>query len=202
MQKYVHRGAVVVVIVYSWIYNYLCNQYLSPLTLWVRIPLRWGVLDTTLYDQVCQWLATGRWFSLGTPVSSDNKTDRHDIAEILLKVVLNTITPNPCTWKEHISSDFYFVIGDKGKHCPLFWVKQAIVIDFATERSDIWRVIYWLLKGGCWPINIHLSTGTSDKIPWSQSTLFLFQPTSAVFEFYVNYSSCVTHFFLTEKIRY
>jgi hypothetical protein len=24
----------------SWIYNYLCNQYLSPLTLWVRIPLR------------------------------------------------------------------------------------------------------------------------------------------------------------------
>jgi len=23
----------------SWIYNYLCNQCLSPLTLWVRIPL-------------------------------------------------------------------------------------------------------------------------------------------------------------------
>jgi hypothetical protein len=28
---------------------------------------------------------------LGTPVSSTNKTDRHDIAEILLKVALNTI---------------------------------------------------------------------------------------------------------------
>jgi len=24
----------------SWIYNYQCNQYISPLTLWVRIPLR------------------------------------------------------------------------------------------------------------------------------------------------------------------
>ena len=24
----------------SWVYNYLCNQYLSPLTLWVWIPLR------------------------------------------------------------------------------------------------------------------------------------------------------------------
>jgi len=24
----------------SWIYNYLCNQYISPLTLWVRIQLR------------------------------------------------------------------------------------------------------------------------------------------------------------------
>jgi hypothetical protein len=30
-------------------------------------------------------------FSLGTPVSSTDKTDRHDITEILLKVALNTI---------------------------------------------------------------------------------------------------------------
>jgi hypothetical protein len=36
-------------------------------------------------------LATGPWFSPGTPVSSINKTDRHDIIEILLKVALNTI---------------------------------------------------------------------------------------------------------------
>ena len=42
---------------------------LSPLKLWVRIPLRRGVLDTTWCDQVCQWLATGRWFSPCTPVS-------------------------------------------------------------------------------------------------------------------------------------
>ena len=46
----------------------------------------------TLCDKVCQWLATGRWFSPGTLVSSTNKTDRHDITEILLKVVLSTIT--------------------------------------------------------------------------------------------------------------
>jgi hypothetical protein len=38
-------------------------------------------------------LATGRWVSPGSPVSSTNKTDRHDIAEILLSVALNTITP-------------------------------------------------------------------------------------------------------------
>jgi D-mannonate dehydratase len=30
----------------SWIYNYLCNQCLSPLTLSVQIPSRRGVLDT------------------------------------------------------------------------------------------------------------------------------------------------------------
>ena len=45
------------------------------------------MLDTTLYDQVCQW------FSLGTLVSSTNKTDHHDITEILLKVVLKIVTP-------------------------------------------------------------------------------------------------------------
>jgi hypothetical protein len=35
----------------NWIYNYLCNQCLSPLTLWVRIAIRRGVLDTTLCDK-------------------------------------------------------------------------------------------------------------------------------------------------------
>ena len=57
--------------------------------------------------KVCQWLATDRWFSsLCTPVSSINKTDRHDITEILLKVVLNTINPahiNEMTITEHLS---------------------------------------------------------------------------------------------------
>jgi len=31
----------------------------------------------------------------GTPVSYTNKTDSHDITEILLKMALNTITLNP-----------------------------------------------------------------------------------------------------------
>ena len=74
----------------SWIYNYLCNQCLSPLMLWVRISIR--ARCTTLCDKVCQWLATGWWFSLlWSLVSFTNKTDHHNIAEILLKVALNTI---------------------------------------------------------------------------------------------------------------
>jgi len=40
----------------SWIYNYLCNQCLSPLKLWVQILLRRGVLDTTICDKV--WSVT------------------------------------------------------------------------------------------------------------------------------------------------
>jgi hypothetical protein len=41
-------------------------------------------------DKVYQLLAQGRWFSPGTPASSTTKTGHHDIAEILLKVALNT----------------------------------------------------------------------------------------------------------------
>ena len=94
-------------------YNYLCNQCLSPLKLWGWIPFRRGVLDTTLCDQVCQWLMTGRWFSPGTPVSSTNKTDCHYITEILLIVALNTInlTPNQpflrSLWTIHTCKDFW-----------------------------------------------------------------------------------------------
>jgi hypothetical protein len=51
------------------------------------------LLDITLCDKVCQWLATDRWFSPGTLVSSTSKSYRHDITEILLKMTLNTITP-------------------------------------------------------------------------------------------------------------
>ena len=52
---------------------------------------RRGVLDITLCHNVCRWFATDRWFSAITTVSSTNQTDSHDITEILLKVVFNTI---------------------------------------------------------------------------------------------------------------
>jgi hypothetical protein len=42
-------------------------------------------------DKVYRLLSHGRWFSPGTPACSTNKTDRHDIAEILLKMALSII---------------------------------------------------------------------------------------------------------------
>ena len=77
---------------WSWSYGNWIYNCLSPLTLWVWIALRRDVLDTTLCYKVCPWLATGQWFSPGTPVSSTNETDRLDMTDILLKVALNTIT--------------------------------------------------------------------------------------------------------------
>ena len=41
-------------------------------------------------DQAYQLLAHGMWFSPSTPAPSTTKTGRHDTAEILLKVALNT----------------------------------------------------------------------------------------------------------------
>jgi hypothetical protein len=83
---------------------YAVNILPSDIDLWSmtlkinRVPdvaLVWNWYNAEQHYVVCQWLETGRWFSLGNPVSSTNKTDCHDITEILLKVVLNTINPNP-----------------------------------------------------------------------------------------------------------
>jgi hypothetical protein len=49
---------------------------------------------TAASDKVYQLLTHGRWFSPGTSASSTTKTGRHDIAEILLKVALNTKIQN------------------------------------------------------------------------------------------------------------
>ena len=82
-----------------------------PITTNVEFEPCSGKVYSILCDKVCQWLAAGRWFSPGTPVSFPNKTDRHDIAEILLKVALNTINqPNQFrNWPRVFFKEFVFV---------------------------------------------------------------------------------------------
>ena len=63
-----------------------------------------GVLDITVY----QWHTAGLWFSPGTLVSFTNKTDSHAIAEILLKVALNTMT---LTLKHHSTNVGFLITG-------------------------------------------------------------------------------------------
>jgi hypothetical protein len=50
----------------------------------------------------------------GTPVSSTNKTDHHDIAEIVLKVALNTIT--------------------------LTWTRPFLIQDWCVAKTVTWGV--------------------------------------------------------------
>jgi hypothetical protein len=65
---------------------------LSPIRVRARLCKlqKWCTRLAAASDKVYQLLAHGQWFSPGTPASSTTKTGRHDIAEILLKVALNT----------------------------------------------------------------------------------------------------------------
>jgi len=56
----------------------------------------------TASDKAYQLDAHGRWFSPGTPASFTTKTGRHDIAELLLKVALNT--------KKSINQSMYIIL--------------------------------------------------------------------------------------------
>ena len=67
------------------------NPAAASLPTFTYMPLRLGVLDIALCNKVCQWLAAGSWFSSGTPVSSSNKSDIHDVTEILLTPITLTL---------------------------------------------------------------------------------------------------------------
>ena len=77
---------------------------------------------------------TDRWFSLGTPASSTNKTDCLKIAEILLTVELNTIvlTPNP------------IIIVAKIMYIPFFMKFMHLRLRYKLQiwrfRHNIWQL--------------------------------------------------------------
>ena len=127
-----------------WINNYPCNQCLSLLALWVRIPFRRGVFDKTFCNKVCrQWFATDRWLSPGTPVYFINETDRHDITEILLNA-LNTIA------------------------IPLFWpVRFNSLINFRKIKTFPWS------RNGLWCNIPHFLFGFPEaKYIWHIANLY------------------------------
>ena len=93
--------------------------------------------NTTLCDKVCQWLAASRWVSV---VYTINKSDRHDITQILLKMALNTINLTN-DWNTELSIQKQFVIAVHGrfscnvsglillKHLPYFYL---LITGFVT----------------------------------------------------------------------
>jgi hypothetical protein len=64
-------------------------------------------------------LGAGGWFSPGTPVSFTIKTDSHNIAEMLLKVALNTIT---------LSLYFWYLVAIKTTKFDLMFVLHIIIV--------------------------------------------------------------------------
>ena len=82
--------------------------------------------------------AAGRWFSLGPLVSSTNKTDHHDITEILLKVALNKhhqtkpSQSKPRNW--FIQNNCNWHLNEIAQFCILFWWNLP------------WNAIRWIIK--------------------------------------------------------
>jgi len=86
-------------------------------------------------DKAYQLLAYGRWFSPGTPASSTTKTGCHDIAEILLKLALNTIKSikNQCIQiKKYYSLEQYIAIKNNNlKDFEKYWPPvKHVFLDF------------------------------------------------------------------------
>ena len=158
----------------SWIYNCVISAYHHSSCEFK--PSLWrDVLDTTLCDKACQWLATGRWFSPGTQVSSTNKTDCHDITEILLKVVLNTITLPPFSVGRYtgllhstlvfiVSVQFFRYIKARINHiCPLC-TRQTCLVGFLFFHNcklhcivNIYFVSFFVYTSLGWEVLLVLS---------------------------------------------
>jgi hypothetical protein len=116
----------------SWVVGLPSNSY-KPITntAWVRAWLcilqKRCTLLAAASDTVYQLPAHDRWFSPGTPASSTIKTGRHDIAEILLKVALNTKNQiNPVAFKSRCPGWFI------PSPFPLLSKKKTIKLIFAA----------------------------------------------------------------------
>jgi hypothetical protein len=96
----------------------------------------------------------GQWFSPGIPLSFRNKTDRHNITEILLKVVLNTITLALTPFKFY---DAYYIF--------------LIVQSFLHVLNILYNTLDWIGKFSC-----ILQPGHNEPrliALWGQSLFFL-----------------------------
>jgi hypothetical protein len=80
--------------------TYFCQELFHQIQCFLRKILKIEKL-TNVDNEKFAYLVAGWWFSPGILdlVSSTNKTDHHQISEILLEVTLNTITRNPLTSK-------------------------------------------------------------------------------------------------------
>jgi hypothetical protein len=76
----------------KWAYFFLLNDHIHYM-LWHMNFFVWVVPYISTFNLNLKFVIDLQQVScfLGTPVSSTNKTDHHDITEMLLKVVLSTI---------------------------------------------------------------------------------------------------------------
>ena len=87
-------------------------------------------------------LAHGRWFSAGTLTSSTTKTGRHDIAEILLKVALNTIIQIKSYQIVHVLIFSHFM----SENNLIIMSIQLRIRVFHVKTKSILELEHWVIK--------------------------------------------------------
>ena len=93
--------------------------------------------------------ASSRWFSLGTPVSSTNKTDCQDITEILLKVASNTInqTIHYCQCSIHVQILNPMLTRQILSYSCIFFIIRSNVFNYHPNVQCVWELTE--IKIGC-----------------------------------------------------
>ena len=76
------------------------------------------------------------WFSPGSSVSSNKKTDRHDITEILLKVALNTIN-QPSFIVQKDKKDLHIKSYDK----PVLYHENILIFCYCSRARTLDSII-------------------------------------------------------------
>jgi hypothetical protein len=151
------------------------------------------------HHQVCQWLMAG------TPDSYTNKTNHHDITEILLKVVLNTINLTP-----YYCNIIWLTIGIcqlsplkltlTPYYCNIIWLTIGIcqLSPLKLTLTPYYCNIIWLTIGICQlsPLKLTL-TPYYCNIIWLTIGIYQLSPLKLCCIFLIpsyKYHSCINNF--------
>ena len=108
----------------------------------------------TWYNIMCLSLSVaGQWFSQGIQVSSTNKTDCHDITEILLKVALNTINQTKhifCILLIRILTLRSTCTKGNVSYCKNSVICKCFKFKFLWNKFLLWELYYIVLAQSTW----------------------------------------------------
>ena len=144
--------------------------------------VHWGVLDRILWDNVCQWLATGQWLS---PVSSTNKTDTIYLKNIVESGIKHhNLNPKHFLTKPrshgHKTFKYKYCTPINGPirtkyllatDCRFFQYEYKLtVISFITVRSSMNKnkLSKWTLGVSEWVIVVKCQLSNFSAISWRE----------------------------------